>query len=118
METLEPWRCLIEVVTALIKYYDDKVDIPEMPDISSLSNERQGLYRSAYDGLLVYKFDGKQTVSKKDASVALSCTLSDSARNAHVLNISPNHTAHILKRLREVLEKNDVKSLQEEVQIL
>ncbi|KAF9198299.1 hypothetical protein BGZ49_000913, partial [Haplosporangium sp. Z 27] len=104
-----------------------------MPDISSLSNERQGLCRSAYDSLLVYKFDRSQIVSKKDASVALSCTVNlssqnisnyldasflDSAKSAHVLNLPPSRTAHILEPLLEVLEKNDVKYLQEEVQIL
>ncbi|KAF9991590.1 hypothetical protein BGZ79_004251, partial [Entomortierella chlamydospora] len=96
----EPWRSLIETAKAL--HLGKNVDISPMPDISHLSTLRQSLFKCAYDNLRAFKSDRKLAIHQKDAH----------------LNITEDRTSHVLKPLQEILERNGVEYLRDEVCIL
>ncbi|KAF9391939.1 hypothetical protein BGX21_011121 [Mortierella sp. AD011] len=127
----EPWKGLIEV--ALLLYHGKSVEFPEMPDLSHLTDPRKGLYMCAYENLLSFKDNNKNILCKKEASVALSCTLNlgcqelssyfDSkflslASDAYEFTLPENKTRCILQPLVEILERHDVNFLRKKVRIL
>ncbi|KAF9987490.1 hypothetical protein BGZ75_000533 [Mortierella antarctica] len=127
----EPWKALMEVALAL--NHDRDVEIPEDHDISHLSSTRQQLYRLALDNLRTYKHDKQQIIAKKDASVALSCTVNlssdclhdyfdddflTSAANAYHLPTPTNRTLAVLQPLRQLLSHHDARHVLEEARIL
>ncbi|KAF9087333.1 hypothetical protein BGX27_002956, partial [Mortierella sp. AM989] len=127
----EPWKGLMEI--ALLLHLGKSVDFPEMPDLLHLSDSRKALYECAYDNLLTFKNNKKQVMCKKNASVALSCTMNLSLRglekyfdnefisaasNAYRLVLPANRTRHILRPLAEVLELHDMMFLLKKVYVL
>ncbi|KAF9957653.1 hypothetical protein BGZ72_001567 [Mortierella alpina] len=126
----EPWKALMEVALALNN--DRDVDIPEDRDISHLSSTRQQLYRLALDNLRTYKHDKRQIIAKKDASVALSCTINLSsdclhdyfddeflarAADAYHLQTPKNRTAAVLDPFLKLLAGRDAQFTLEETRI-
>ncbi|KAF9173236.1 hypothetical protein BGX21_005105 [Mortierella sp. AD011] len=74
----EPWQTLQDCAQKVSR----KRPIPFLEfDISSMSETRAGLFRHAYDSLLLYQENGEDLVMLKDAFVALSCTLNLSGPN-------------------------------------
>ncbi|KAF9406855.1 hypothetical protein BGZ76_006246, partial [Entomortierella beljakovae] len=127
----EPWKRLVEI--ALLLHLGKSVDFTEIPDLSNLSDPRKALYQFAYDRLLTFKNNKRKVLCKKDASVALSCTLNlslqdlekhfdnefiSAASNAYRLVLPANRTRHILRPLAEVLELHDMKFLLKKVYVL
>ncbi|KAG0340410.1 hypothetical protein BG004_006418 [Podila humilis] len=127
----EPWKALMEVALALNHGLD--ADIPEGGDISHLSATRQQLYLLALDNLRVYKSHSHHTLARKDASVALSCTVNLScegiqdyfetefltrAANAYQLPMTVNRTRAVLDRLQKLIPGHGARFVLEEVRIL
>ncbi|KAF9321928.1 hypothetical protein BG006_002503 [Podila minutissima] len=127
----EPWKALMEVALAL--NHDRSVDVPDGSDISHLSTTRQLLYMFALDNLRAFKCDRRQVISKKDASVALSCTVNlaceglrdyfdeeflTRAANAFNLPTPENCIERVLDPLQKLLPGHDVRFVLEEVRIL